>query len=308
MAEAPPEVDPIIGVVTAVVSLEGVEKRFGDVRALDGVDLSIEPGQLVALLGPNGAGKTTAVSLILGLRKPTAGTARLFGLSPYDRAARSRRGVMLQDSGVPQVLRVGELVDTFRAYYPKPLPAARALELAGLTELTRTLVGKLSGGQRQRLYYALAICGDPEVLFLDEPTVGMDVEGRRAFLESIRAFHQAGKTVVLTTHYLEEADELAERIVVIDRGKIIADAPPAQIKARVPGRRVSFRLPGFEAGMLGGAEYTALEIDGDRVRFLTNTAEAALAALFAAGLPITELEVTGADLEEAFLALTARAG
>jgi len=214
--------------------------------------------------------------------------------------------VMLQESGVPTVLKVGELVDLFRTYYPAPMPAERALALAGLEDQAGTLVGKLSGGQHQRLYFALAICGDPEVLFLDEPTVGMDVEGRRAFLDAIREFSRSGKTILLTTHYLEEADELAERVVVIDRGQVIADAPPDVIKARVPGRRVSFTAPGFEPVLLDGIEHSALSHDGPKVRFLTNEPEAALRRLFSGGVELTDLEVAGADLEEAFLALTGR--
>src|SRR5205807_316600 len=189
-------------------------KTYGSVEALRGVDVAIEPRELVAMLGPNGAGKTTAISLMLGLRRPTAGSARLFGLDPTERRARSRCGVMLQESGVDTALHVRELVELFRSYYPRPMPAERAIGLAGLQEQARVPAGKLSGGQRQRLYYALAICGDPEVLFLDEPTVGMDVESRRAFLSSIEEFAANGRTIVLTTHYLEEADQLAQRIVV----------------------------------------------------------------------------------------------
>src|SRR5690242_12845949 len=207
--------------MAAAVELIGAHKSYGAVEALRGVDIAIQPGQVVAMLGPNGAGKTTSINLMLGLRKPTRGQARLFGLDPGDRRARSRSGVMLQESGVPSVLTVREVIDLFRPYYPRPAPADKALAMAGLQEQARMQTGKLSGGQRQRLYYALAVCGDPELLFLDEPTVGMDVESRRAFLASIKDFAAAGKTIVLTTHYLEEADELAQRIVVIDRGLVI---------------------------------------------------------------------------------------
>src|ERR1700736_4251063 len=201
-------------------------KKYGEVEALKGVTIRIELGEVVAMLGPNGAGKTTSISLLLGLRKPTSGKALLFGLDPTNLLARSRVGVMLQESGVPQMLKVREIVDLFRSYYPNPLPRDRAIAMAGLEEKTNALVKELSGGQRQRLYFALAVCGNPDVLFLDEPTVGMDVEGRRAFLDGIKTFGASGKTIVLTTHYLEEADELADRIVVIDRGVVIANAPP----------------------------------------------------------------------------------
>ena len=295
--------------MTAVVELVAAVKRYGDVEALRGVDLAIPPGQVVAILGPNGAGKTTAISLMLGLRRPTAGTARLFGLDPSDRRARSRCGVMLQESGVTDALTLREVVDLFRAYYPHPMPTARALEMAGLLDQAERQVVKLSGGQRQRLYYALAVCGDPEVIFLDEPTVGMDVESRRAFLDSIREFFREGRTIVLTTHYLEEADQLAGRVVVIDRGLVIADAPPAQIKARVAGKRVSFMTDRTLAQSdFTGLPVSHLELEDGRVRLLSNQPEAVLRALFTKGLALRDLEVVGADLEEAFLALTQRGG
>jgi len=219
------------------VELKNVSKRYGNVLAVNDVSLTVVSGEVVAMLGPNGAGKTTAVSLMLGTRKPTAGQARLFGLDPKDLKARSRIGVMLQESGVPGMLKVEEIVGLFASYYPAPLPVSEAIGTAGLQEKAKSLVKDLSGGQRQRLYLALAICGNPDVLFLDEPTVGMDVDGRRRFLEEIGGDAARGRTVVLTTHYLEEADQLAQRVVVMDRGQVIADSSPTEIKARVPGRR-----------------------------------------------------------------------
>jgi ABC-2 type transport system ATP-binding protein len=179
--------------------------------------------------------------------------------------------------------------------------------MAGLEEVANQQSSKLSGGQRQRLYFALAVCGDPELIFLDEPTVGMDVEGRRAFLRTIREFGAAGKTIVLTTHYLEEADELAERIVVIDRGVVIADASPAEIKSRVAGRRVSFVADReLTEADFAGLPYNRLELDGPRVRLLSNQPEAVLGPVFRSGLAIRDLEVVGADLEDAFISLTSR--
>jgi ABC-2 type transport system ATP-binding protein len=293
--------------VTAAVVLQDARKSYGQVEALRGVSFSVEPGEVVAMLGPNGAGKTTAISILLGLRNPTTGTARLFGLDPRDRRARSRCGVMLQESGVPSTLRVRELVDLFRCYYPAPLSVAETLQVAGLSEQANQSVGQLSGGQKQRVYFALAICGDPEVIFFDEPTVGMDVEARRGFLATVRSFAASGKTIFLTTHYLEEADELAERILVIDRGVLIADASPREIKARVAGKRVSFRSPGaLSEHVFDGLPLTGLQIDGDRVRLLSSEPETVLGALFARKLELTDLEVVGADLEEAFLTLTGR--
>ena len=187
------------------VELVGAIKRYGHVEALKGVSFAIEPGSVVAMLGPNGAGKTTSINLMLGLRRPTSGKALIFGADPRLPSTRKRFGAMLQESGVPQLLRVEELVELFRSYYPYPMSGDRAIELAGLQEKRHSLVRDLSGGQLQRTYFALAVCGNPEVLFLDEPTVGMDVEGRRVFLDAIRDFGAQGKTILLTTHYLEEA-------------------------------------------------------------------------------------------------------
>src|SRR5690348_13653296 len=287
------------------VELSHASKRYGDVQALHDVTLAIEPGEVVAMLGPNGAGKTTSISLMLGLRNPTSGSVRLFGLNPRDLRARSRIGVMLQESGVPGMLRVREIVDLFRSYYPSPLPAAEAIAMAGLDEKARSLVKDLSGGQHQRLYLALAVCGNPDALFLDEPTVGMDVEGRRRFIEEIAALAAKGRTVVLTTHYLEEADQLAQRVIVINHGHVIADSTPAAIKARVAGKRVTFAVAGEIAdSAFAGLPLKSKQVDDHRVRLLTNEPETVLAELFRRGVPVRELEVAGADLEEAFVAMT----
>jgi len=279
-------------------------KKYGEVDALKGVTIRIELGEVVAMLGPNGAGKTTSISLLLGLRKPTSGKALLLGLDPTNLQARSRVGVMLQESGVPAMLKVREIVDLFRSYYPKPLPRDEAIAIAGLEEKADALVRELSGGQRQRLYFALAVCGDPDVLFLDEPTVGMDVEGRRSFIERIADFARRGRTVVLTTHYLEEADQLAKRVIVIDRGVVIADAPPAEIKSKVAGKRVRFNAPVLTEKDLDGLPVTAVTIKDHSVQLLTNQPESVLRELFRRGMEISDLEVAGADLEEAFIAMT----
>ena len=290
---------------TPLVELANATKRYGDVLALEDVSITITTGEVVAMLGPNGAGKTTSISLMLGTRRPTAGQARLFGLDPRDLRARSRIGVMLQESGVPGMLKVSEIVSLFASYYPSPLPPGQAVAIAGLREKANSLVKDLSGGQRQRLYLALAICGDPDVLFLDEPTVGMDVEGRRLFISEIAEFAARGRTVVLTTHYLEEADQLARRIVVVDRGHVIADTSPAEIKARVAGKRIVFTTSaavGDDA--FAGLPLNSRNVEGGRVRLLTNEPEAVLRELFRRGIEIANLEVSGADLEEAFVAMT----
>ena len=298
---------PMSPPTSPVVELIEASKRYGQVEALRGVSLTIQPGEIVAMLGPNGAGKTTSISLMLGLRQPTGGQVRLFGLPPTDRRARSRAGVMLQESGTTGVLTVRELVALFGTYYPSPLPSDRAVAMAGLADKADARVATLSGGQRQRLYFALAICGDPHVLFLDEPTVGMDIEARRAFVASIQTLAGAGKTVVFTTHYLREAEELARRIVVIDRGLVIADATPRELMSKVAAKRVSFSLARPPAAdPFGGLALAALDVSDGRVRFLTNEPETVLRTLFERGVEMRDLEVAGADLEEAFLSLTRR--
>ena len=288
----------------AAAQLIGATKKYGAVEALKGVSLDIELGEVVAMLGPNGAGKTTSISLLLGLRKPTSGKALLFGLDPTHLDARSRVGVMLQESGIPSMLKVREIVDLFRSYYPKPMASDRAIAMAGLEEKADALVKELSGGQRQRLYFALAVCGDPEVLFLDEPTVGMDVEGRRSFIERIAEFANMGRTVVLTTHYLEEADQLAKRVIVIDRGLVIADSSPQEIKSKVAGKRVRFTAAALTDKDFDGLPITSSTISDHTVQLLTNQPEAVLRELFGRGIEISDLEVSGADLEDAFISLT----
>jgi ABC-2 type transport system ATP-binding protein len=292
-------------VSAAVVELANVTKRYGSVTALDGVTFAVDPGEVVAILGPNGAGKTTSIGVMLGTRKPTSGSARLFGLDPRDLKARSRIGVMLQESGVPGMLRVRELVGLFASYYPAPLPVDESVSIAGLQEKANALVKDLSGGQRQRLYLALAVCGNPDVLFLDEPTVGMDVEGRRNFLSEIAEYAARGRTILLTTHYLEEADQLAKRVIVIDHGKVIADSTPAAIKARVAGKHVVFTTarPLTESD-LDGLPLTGKQLSDHSVRLLTNDPETVLRELWRRGVELSNLEVAGADLEEAFLAMT----
>ena len=213
-----------------VAQLEGVTKRFGQTTALDNVTLEIRRGELLALLGPNGAGKTSAVRLLLGLSSPGSGTVSVFGGDPREDAFRARTGVMLQTSRVPDTLRVREHIALFSSYYRNPLPLADVLRIARLEALEKRLFGKLSGGEKQRVLFALAICGNPDLLVLDEPTVGLDVVARRAFWNEIRRLREMGRTILLTTHYLAEADALADRIVVIDHGRVIAEGSPSQIK------------------------------------------------------------------------------
>ena len=221
-----------------VASLESANKNYGPVRALRSVDFQVLAGEVVALLGPNGAGKTTAVKLFLGLMPPNSGKVRVFGGDPTNPENRMRTGAMLQVGRVPETLRVREHIDLFSSYYPKPLPVAEVLSAAGLEKLSDRKFGELSGGQKQRVLFALAICGDPDLIFLDEPTVGLDVEARRMLWEEIRRMVSAGKTILLTTHYLQEADALADRVAVINQGEIIAQGTPAEIKASNSGKKI----------------------------------------------------------------------
>ncbi len=215
-----------------VAELRGVTKRYGLVEALRGVDLVIQPGELVALLGPNGAGKTTAVRVLLGLVAPSSGQARVFGKDPASQEAKLQRGALLQVAKVPETLRVREHIELFSSYYPNPMPIRDTIAAAGLGGIENRLFGDLSGGQKQRVLFALAICGNPKLLFLDEPTVGLDVEARRALWARIRGFVARGGSVLLTTHYLEEADALAQRVVMIQRGLVVAEGTPDEIKER----------------------------------------------------------------------------
>jgi ABC-2 type transport system ATP-binding protein len=291
---------------TPAIELRNATKRFGSLTALRDVSLTVQAGETVAMLGPNGAGKTTAVSLMLGMRKPSVGSALLFGADPRVPAARLRLGAMLQESGVPAMLTVREIVELFRSLYYKPITAAAAIEAAQLGEKTDARIVTLSGGQRQRLYFALAIVGDPDVLFLDEPTVALDVESRRAFWEQITKLSGRGKTVLLTTHYLEEADALADRIVVISGGVIVAQGTPAEIKSKVGGKHVRFSAEGLSREWLAALPgMQRVTLAGNQWQLYTLEPENTLREVFARGARVTGLEVSGAGLEEAVLSLTA---
>jgi ABC-2 type transport system ATP-binding protein len=285
--------------------LRAVTKRYGEVVALDRVDLALEPGEVTALLGPNGAGKTTCVKLLLGLTRPDAGRAEVFGGDPDGTAQRVRVGAMMQISKVPETLKVREHLELFASYYPRPLPPAEAIAAAGLEGLEGRPFGKLSGGQKQRLMFALAMVGDPDLLFLDEPTVGLDVEARRGFWEQVRRrVEQEGRTVLLTSHYLEEADALADRVVVIHRGRVVADGSPAEIKSRAAARRIrcTTRLEPAAVERLPGVSRVRRDRGG--LEIVVTSAEPVVRELLALDPGVTDLEVTGAGLEEAFLDLT----
>jgi ABC-2 type transport system ATP-binding protein len=287
-----------------VASLEAVSKNYEEIRALRDVNFNVRAGQVVALLGPNGAGKTTAVKLLLGLIQPNSGKARVFAGNPTNPQNRMRTGAMLQVGKVPETLRVREHIDLFSSYYPKPMPLAEVLAAAGLEKLRDRKFGDLSGGQRQRTLFALAICGNPDLLFLDEPTVGLDVEARRALWEEIRRLVDRGKTVLLTTHYLEEADALADRIAVINQGEIIAEGTPAEIKSQTSGKRIRCITALSPASLLQIPGVTDAKQDREAVEIHAREAEPVVRALLARDQSLSGLEVTSAGLEEAFLALT----
>lgn len=288
----------------AVAQLQGVSKNYGPVRALADFNLTVHPGELVALLGPNGAGKTTAIRVLLGLAKPSSGRATVFAGDPASLDTHTRVGAMMQVGRVPETLRVWEHVDLFSSYYPNPLPIPETLAIAGLEAIKNRKFGDLSGGQKQRVLFALAICGNPDLLFLDEPTVGLDVEARHLLWNEIRSLLHRGKTIVLTTHYLEEADALADRVVVINKGNNIAEGTPAEIKARTAGKKIRCvtELPEDVILSIGGV--AGVQRDREAVVIHTAQPENVLRSLLQLDLELSGIEVTSAGLEDAFLALT----
>ena len=280
--------------------LRSVEKAFGDIPALSGLDLVVPRGAFVALLGPNGAGKTTALSLLLGLRRPDRGEARLLGGSPLDGDIRARIGATPQVSAYPPGLRVREIVEFVTAHYPDPMPQARLCESFGLGAVASRQVGGLSGGEQRRLGVALALAGNPDVVFLDEPSTGLDVEARNMVWDRIREFHRDGGTVLLTTHYLEEAHALAERVAVINRGRLVAEGTPREITDGIAFRRVRFRSS-FVPDI---APRARCELDAGVVTLYTSDSDTLVRRLVESGCDFSELEVLPASLEEAFVSLT----
>ncbi|MET7893250.1 ABC transporter ATP-binding protein [Streptomyces mirabilis] len=286
------------------VSFTGAVKAFGAVRAVDGVDLEIGRGETVALLGRNGAGKSTTISLLLGLNEPDEGTVALFGGPPEAAVRAGRVGAMLQETRPVPRVTVRELVSFVAGRYPAPLPAAGALELAGIADLAGRRVDRLSGGQVQRVRFAMALAGNPDLLVLDEPTAALDVEARRAFWDSMRSYARRGHTVLFSTHYLEEADAHADRILVIDHGRLVADGTGEQLKRAVGGNLVSFDLAGRGTeGLTLLPGVVSVEVRGDRARLRTEDSDATVLALAELGA-IRGLEVVPASLDDAFMALT----
>ncbi|WP_424533903.1 ABC transporter ATP-binding protein [Sphaerisporangium viridialbum] len=284
---------------TLVQAIE-VTRRYGDVVALDTTSLDIRAGELIGLLGPNGAGKSTLVNLLCGLRRPTSGSISLFGGSPGDPANRRSLGMTPQETGLPPTLRVRECVDFVAAHFPSPVDRDELLGRFGLSDLRDRQIGGLSGGQKRRIAVALAFAGDPKLVLLDEPTTGLDVEARRALWDCVRDFHARGGTVLLTSHYLEEIEALAERVVVLGGGRVLADDTMESVRGMVGVRRVTLtaeHLPELP-GVVG------VETDGERTHLLTTDADRLVRELVRADVPFSGLEVRPTTLEEAFIAIT----
>jgi ABC-2 type transport system ATP-binding protein len=293
--------------LAAGISTRGLRKSYGAVRAVDGVDLDVVAGETVALLGPNGAGKSTTIDMLLGLIRPDSGRVSVFGRPAAEAARSGLVGAMLQSGGLLADVTVSELIGLAASLYPKPMPVAEVLRRAGLTDIARRRTNGLSGGQVQRVRFALALVPDPELVVLDEPTVGMDVESRRAFWAAMRDLAAAGRTVLFATHYLEEADEFADRVVLMAGGRIVADGPATAIKAVVGGRTIRCTLPGADPAALRALPgVSAVDLRGEAVSIRAADSDAALRALLAAHPVARDIEVSGADLEDAFLALTSQ--
>ena len=293
------------GSAPVAVEFRGVVKRYQDTVALDGVDITLYEGETVALLGPNGAGKSTAIGLVLGLLRPDSGEVRVLGGRPMAARQAGRVAAMLQSGALPAGASVREVLDFMRSLYPAPLPLPELLARAGLVALRDRAVDRLSGGEAQRVRFAMAIAGNPDLVFLDEPTAAMDVESRRSFWEQMRAFASEGRTVLFATHYLDEADAIADRIVVLSRGRVVASGAATEIKAKVATRNVRFTLPAADpVALLRLPGVVDVAVRGLDVTLRSSDADRTVAALYSGSVPLRDLAVTGADLEEAFLALT----
>lgn len=287
------------------ISFAGVTKRYGPVLALDQVSFTIQPGEMVALLGPNGAGKSTTVDVLLGLRQPDGGTARVLGQAPQRATRSGRTGAMLQSGSLPDRALAGEVVELARKLHRSPHSLTALLELAGLTELAHRRTDRLSGGQARRVQLAVALAGDPEVLFLDEPTTGLDVQSRRLFWDGIRRAAASGTTVLFATHYLDEADSNASRVLVLAGGHLVADGGPAAIKAQLPGRIIRARMnPARISALRALPGVLAATADGTEVELRTSDPDRTLDGMYHCGASVSNLRIDGASLEEALIHLT----
>jgi ABC-2 type transport system ATP-binding protein len=289
---------------TTLACLEGVRKRFGRIQALDGFDLAVNRGELLAVLGPNGAGKSTAISILLGLQTADEGRAELFGHAPQDIEGRRRIGVMMQEVALPGVMRPRELLQQVASYYPVPYDVDAVLARLSLQGLANRPYGKLSGGQKRQVQFAMAICGRPELLFLDEPTAGLDVQAREALWKVVRELLHEGCSIVLTTHYLEEAEALADRVAVMARGRLIITGSVNEIRANVSRKQVSCVSRLAPDTVRSWPEVADLEMNRDRLQMSTRNAEALLVRLLREDPDLSDIEVRRAGLAEAFTELT----
>ena len=291
------------------ITLRGLEKSFatpqGVVRAVDGVDVEIARGETVALLGPNGAGKTTTIDMLLGLLPPDGGAVSLFGRPPADANAHGGVGAMLQTGSLLPQLTVAELLEMMAALYPEPTPVGEVMEVVGISDIAGRMTHRLSGGQTQRVRFAIALVSNPDLLVLDEPTVAMDVESRRAFWITMRGYAAGGRTVIFATHYLDEADDYADRAVLMASGRIVADGPTTEIKAMVGNRQIRATLPGADLDALAALPgVLGADRRGDAIVLRCSDSDQAIRALLAAHPDARDIEIAGAGLEEAFLELT----
>jgi len=292
--------------MTYAIEVKDLVKQFGDFQAVDHIDMKFETGKITALLGPNGAGKTTTISMILGLLKPTSGAIQVLGQPVGTKALRERVGAMMQDVKAPDGLRVDEVLQLFRSYYKKPLSLTQLLDISGLHGEAKRRASSLSGGQRRRLAFAQCLAGDPEMILLDEPTVGMDIEARGRFWDTIRAMAARGRTIILTTHDLEEADAVADYITMIAKGRVVAEGTPAALKAQTALRTISFHAQTIvtEAELLSLPGVEKVEITGARIRLHVQDTDRILAELLKTSWGVSDIDVSAAKLGDAFRILT----
>ena len=295
------------GTGTPAVSFEQVSKHYGEVQAVRELTLQLPQGRAIAFLGPNGAGKSTSMEMLLGLRHPSSGTIKVFGKSPRHAMTSGLVGAMLQSGGLPQDLTVRTVLTLMSRLHPKPIPVDEVMERANIADLAERKAGKLSGGQTQRVRFAIAIAGDSDLIVLDEPTTGMDVENRQIFWNSMKAEAERGKTILFATHYLEEADQIADQVVVINKGRLLANGSVADIKAMAGFQRISFRLPGITRDQLLNLPHVvSLDVMHEHVQIQTSDSDKTFYALLDQGLRPMEIEISALGLEQAFVAITER--